>query len=183
MKRFLILFVVCLLLTRVLSCHIIEPKGIRMPQRCAPASVKAEVTEHEVNTFLKLWKKIKQKGFQNDINQQISLDSKKPSEEVSDRIKYVLYKSCWEVDRFFYVEQRVRSILQTIYLRKHTDAVIKILEDELQTEKDESKRAAYYEMIEIQKKISTIEKVTDQEVEMLKGREDEVKNLLNGSEK
>ena len=95
-------------------------------------------------------------------------------------VKIWFHKQCWEPARFFYVEQRLQAVINTVRLKKHTDGVKKVLTDLLQSENDEVKIQSYKDMLAMQDKIVNVENVTEDEVALVSGREDEFGDVLSG---
>ncbi len=83
---------------------------------------KAPTSEHtidvdELNAFLTLWSQIMQGPLKNHINQ-VSLNS--TSQYPSEIVKWLEIQN-WNVERFFYDEQRIREILSCITLKNNME--------------------------------------------------------------
>ena len=65
-------------------------------------------------------------------------------------------------------------------LKQHTDGVKKVLTNLLQSEQDEAKIESYKDMLAMQDKIVNVENVTEDEVALVSGRENEFDDILSG---
>lgn len=182
-KRYAILILAMLLLARVLSCRLVDYKPADFPQRCPDVPAAEQISAEEMEKFLKTWSEYMQKGLNKEIADQVSLMESHPSAKVPWKINFFLNRECWDTDRFYYVEQRVRSIIHTHYLKAHTSEVAAVLKKELASEQDPAKKAAYQEMIAMQDKIANIEGIGADELKLVSGREETVERILNGQEK
>ncbi len=179
-KRLSVLLLACLLLAKVLSGRLVDYSLPEVPSRCPPMQSTKEISADELSHFLKTWTAYFENKIDLDEPDKVSLSTDKPSQKASWRAKMFFDHNCWDMDRFFYVEQRVRSIVNTVYLKKHTVGVIEVLHQLMAQEGDQAKRAAYQEMINMQEMIANIEHVSDDEVNMVKGREEKIREILDG---
>ena len=84
------------------------------------------VTETEVRGIIKYWPRFVQQPFAKDLMVSSHADSIQKS--MSWHAKYWFIRICWDANRFFYVQQRVVSLLQYLQVRRTALAVIKQIE-------------------------------------------------------
>lgn len=127
------------------------------PNYYTPTTV---LTGEEIDRFAQSWKVYRREDFE------LEDSSLKTDEGVHFplKLRYELAQNCFTPERFFELEDKLRSALHALYLRKHASAVIDILKAELKTEKDEQRRMAFKEMIDAQIKISNIISISDEEL-------------------
>lgn len=140
----------------------------------------AEISKAETEQFLSLWAEYLERGLNVDVSDKISLLSGDIDTALPWHVTFWLTQNCWTASRFYYVEQRLRSIIHTLYLQEHTRAVKEILKNLLHNETDEMKKNSYQNMIEVQDLIANIEAVSPQELQMIEGRAQQVEDVLNG---
>ena len=175
MKRYVILVLVLLGLIKVLSTKVVE---IRVKRVCPLVPTAETLTSHEADTFLRQWTEYVNRGYRNKVPEDFSSDEVNISDRLPWIVRFWMAKNCIDPKRFYYTEQRFRSILKTHELKKHADAVISILSAQMAEGVDADKKAWYEDLIEKQKKLPKIEGVTDDELNMIKGREQEIEKLL-----
>lgn len=134
------------------------------------------VTPEEMNAFLPTWSKYAHDKISKNNFHQISLSDK----AASQKLEKWLYKRGWEVDRFFYVEQRLAAIIKSIYLQKHSEDTIKILREQLKTETNPQIINNIENLIASQKQISNVEGVSAAEIAMVSPRLEEIEQILEG---
>ena len=139
-----------------------------------------EITAPELEEFLPLWSAYVADGLIDMVSVKISLLSGDLESALPWQVNFWLHKRCWTADRFYYVEQRLRSIIHALYLREHTRAVKEILTERLEGETDEIKKTSYQNMIDMQDAIAGVEAVSDEELQAVRGRENEIEEVLNG---
>lgn len=178
-KRYLILLAAAILLIKVFSCNLVNYQTT-LNDKCPPMAQTEILSQTEIDKFLELWPLYLQQGLQREISDKISLMSGNIAEQIPWKVNFWLNKHCWTAERFYYVEQRLRSIIRTSRLKQHTDAVKAVLSEQLKTETDEAKAASYQNMLDLQDKIYNIENVDEAELIMLHGREEKIEKILNG---
>lgn len=144
----------------VLRCHITETSWQRYEREVAMKRplYRAEITEFEVQELIKLWPQFMEQPFAKDM--MVSYHAGSLLDALDRTTKYWFIRRRWDANRFFYVQQRVVSILKYLEIKYNADAIIKQL----------SRRRndlAAIEMIKIQKqrlKESTYDK---QELEIV----------------
>lgn len=141
---------------------------------CLHLSVGAVLTQEELERFSQSWKDYQGQDF---ALESISL---KTADNVRFplKLRYFLAKHCFTPERFFEVEDRIRSAIHALYLRRHAAAVIDILNAELRVEKDEQRRATFEEMIVAQNKIAHAILVSDNDLTIIKQKMPEIEDLL-----
>lgn len=179
-KRYLVLFLALLLILKVFSCHLVDYDSIMTKKTCRPMAESAEISKAETEQFLSLWAEYLERGLNVDVSDKISLLSGDIDTALPWHVTFWLTQNCWTASRFYYVEQRLRSIIHTLYLQEHTRAVKEILKNLLHNETDEVKKNSYQNMIEVQDLIANIEAVSPQELQMIEGRAQQVEDVLNG---
>ena len=143
-------------------------------------AVTTEISAEETENFLPLWSEYMAQGLNTDVSDKVSLMSGDLETALPWPVNFWLNKNCWTAERFYYVEQRLRSILRTLYLREHTRAVKEILLQQLENETDEAKKASYQNMIDIQDAIANVEAISEEELNIVRGREQLIEDVLNG---
>lgn len=179
-KRYLVLFLALLLILKVFSCHLVDYDSIMTKKTCRPMAEGAEISKAETEQFLSLWAEYLERGLNVDVSDKISLLSGDIDTALPWHVTFWLTQNCWTASRFYYVEQRLRSIIHTLYLQEHTRAVKEILKNLLHNETDEMKKNSYQNMIEVQDLIANIEAVSPQELQMIEGLAQQVEDVLNG---
>ena len=179
-KRYLILGLAFLLLIKVFSCRLVDYDTFSIKKDCRPMASSTEITAPELEEFLPLWSAYVADGLNDMVSDKISLLSGDLESALPWQVNFWLHKRCWTADRFYYVEQRLRSIIHALYLREHTRAVKEILTERLEGETDEIKKTSYQNMIDMQDAIAVVEAVSDEELQAVRGRENEIEEVLNG---
>lgn len=179
-KRYLILFLAALLIIKVLSFKLVDYTTPTFKKQCDPMQTEEFLTAYELDAFLPVWSEYLSSGEKDKVSDKISLLSGNISENLPLDVKIWFSRHCWEPERFFYVEQRLQAIVNTVRLKKHTDGVKQVLSELLQSEKNDEKLAEYKAMAEIQDKIANIENVTEDEIALVKGKENLFEDVLSG---
>ncbi len=179
-KRYVILFLAAVLIVKVLNFKLVDYTTPDFKKQCAPMQTEEFLTAYELKSFLPVWSEYVRSGEKNDVSDKISLLSGNIEESLPLNVKIWLSRRCWEGARFFYVEQRLQAVINTVRLKKHTDGVKQVLTDLLQAETDKAKIADYKDMIALQDEIVNIENVSDDEVALVNGHEDELADVLSG---
>ncbi len=135
------------------------------------------VQEDEMKEFLTVWSEYIYSGTSRKMSLKLSLSDK----EIPTELKKWLKKHGWkDVDRFFYVEQRLASVVKSVYLQKHAESTIKVLERQLGEEKNEQVANNIRKVISEQKKMTKVENVSQQEIDMVKPNVDKIREILEG---
>lgn len=168
--RFLMFWVLAVLLIMVIMrMHIIGYAWDRAAQDIEQKrnEYKVEVSSEELEDFIRLYPKFK------DLN----LDSDDLSVKVEENFSlnhllasvWLFYRR-WDFGRFYYVKDRILSVMQALEVQRYSQAVINVLSDQ----KDEVSR----EMIKLQEKHLEAEKVDPKEAALIQSKESELKELL-----
>lgn len=134
------------------------------------------VTPEEMEAFLPVWSKYAHSKISKNNFRQISLSDK----TASKKLEKWLYKRGWQVERFFYVEQRLSAIIKSIYLQKHSADTIKILSEQLKSETNPQIANNIKKLIASQEQISNVEGVSAAEMSMVSPKLEEVEQILEG---
>lgn len=178
-KRYLVLSAAAILVAKVFSCNLATYQTT-MDKTCPPMAQTENLSQPEIDNFLELWPLYLQQGLHQEIPDKISLIPGDIAEQIPWKVNFWLNKHCWTAERFYYVEQRLRSIIRTLHLKQHTDAVKAVLTEQLKTETDDAKATTYQNMLDLQDKIYNIENISETELNLLLGREGTVEQILNG---
>lgn len=134
------------------------------------------VSPEEMDAFLQVWSEYMHDKISRQSSRQISLSTKEPSSEL---VKW-LNKRGWDVERFFFVEQRLASVVKSAFLKKHSVDTIKVLEIQLAAEKDPQIRANIENVIKSQQQLMNVEKVSDGEINMVLPDLNNISEILEG---
>lgn len=178
LKKYFILTLVLSVLYFALHITLADGYRQRISPRCLPVEHTEQINQAELDAFLEVWPIYQSKKFNQKENWYISLLSGRASEKLPWHMRFWLFKNCWNADRFYYVEQRLREILHTSFMRLHSKDVIEILQKLIEEENNAAKIEAYKQLIELQKKIADIEKIGDDELALVQGREAEIEAIL-----
>lgn len=141
------------------------------------------LTFDEIDEFLRLWSIYFHKDFTAGNIKQISMtEQAKASETASPKLKRWLWTQGWNVDRFFYVEDRLRSVVKTAYYRANINANKEILKQKMLAGSYFGDAANLKKIIKRQEETQTNnEKITDEEVAIVEGNLDKIINILQGT--
>lgn len=78
-----------------------------------------EISRDEINSFLYIWSDYLSQNI-SPVGRNVSFDNVQPEERLSPAAREWLINQGWKPARFFYVQQRLRTILQTL---KNTETV------------------------------------------------------------
>ncbi len=131
----------------------------------------------EMDAFLETWSEYIYSGTSRKMSLKLSLSDKK----IPADLKKWLKKHGWkDAERFFYVEQRLASIVKSVYLKRHAESTIKVLEKQLQEEENPQIADNIRKVIANQKKMAAVENVSEQEIEMVAPNVDKIYEILEG---
>lgn len=85
------------------------------------------ISAHELSEFIEIWPKYKEFSKEYDIY--VPFMQVKPSDSINIKLKLWFTYHNWDVDRFFYVYQRLYSILQIIKIKRDAAELVKQLEN------------------------------------------------------
>lgn len=175
MKKYVILALAVFVLIKVLPVRVID---VRVSRVCPIVATSEVITPKETDVFLKQWAEYVKRGYRAKVPENFLADEVNMADRLPWQVRFWMESKCIDPKRFFYVEQRIRSILKAEALKKHTDGVAAILSAQMNAGMNEEKQKWYQDLIEKQQKLPKIEGVTDEELEMFNGREDEIEALL-----
>lgn len=180
-RKKIILVLVLLVFYKVMTSSVSGVEFTPQKTSCIPPVKGEEITFEELNSFLAVWPQYAIQGFEVPDPRQISTFADMPSQALPWKIRFWLFKHCWDSDRFYYVEQRIRQIIQTSRLRRHNNDVIALLEKIMAEDGGNGKAEIYQQMIERQQKITGVERISEQELELVRGRENDIEEILDES--
>ena len=128
----------------------------------------------QMNEFLRLWSIYLHKFGQEKLPP-LSLENKRASASAPWRLKLWLYTEGWDVDRFFFVEDRLHSIVKTAYNQRNIAANKQL------KEQNAANKTALSEIIQRQEKSANPEGITPEELALVKDNLDKVIGILQGS--
>ena len=140
---------------------------------CVTAPLGSVVSADEIERFVSTWQNYQTQDF-------VLEDTSLHAENAKDyplRLRWWLARHCFTPERFFEAEDKIRSTVHALYLREHANAVIEILNAELETEKDEQRQAAFQNMIEAQKKIADAFQISEEQMEAVASKLPEIRAL------
>ena len=109
-----------------------KPDNNLMQQENAlPSASTVEVSGDEINGFLYVWSDYVQQNISHVGRKPVSLDSGKPEDNLSETARQWLIEHGWKPSRFFYVQQRLRAILQTLKTADEAENTIASLRGQL----------------------------------------------------
>lgn len=78
---------------------------------------KSEINAQEVDDFVRLWPEFKKFGLADGLFESYNIESKLDDIDFTTKMWFVYHKT--DIDRFFYIQDRISSIRQIIKLKKH----------------------------------------------------------------
>lgn len=105
-----------------LFSHPLNKIGIYMPYSNPPAE-DHKVDDKELNSFLDLWSRMMQSGLRQKVAQ-VSLRSA-DSQYPQELVKWLEAQN-WNVERFFYDEQRLAELVDCVNLRKAYNSNVRL---------------------------------------------------------
>lgn len=175
MKRYIILALSAIFIIKITTTRILD---LHLRRICPITPISESVSKNEAEVFLNNWQRYQDRGYAKKIPEGFSYDDTNILERLPWLIKQWFEQQCINPKRFYYVKERMHTILKAYQLKKHNDQVIKILFEQMAEKTDEQDRAWYYQMIEEQRKMSKVEGVTDEEFAFIAENENRVKQLL-----
>jgi len=175
MKKYVILALAVFVLIKVLPVRVID---VRVSRVCPIVATSEVITPKETDVFLRQWEEYVKHGYRAKVPENFLSDEVNMADRLPWYVRSWMKTKCIDPKRFFYVEQRLRSILKAEDLKKHTDGVVAILSAQMKSETDAEKIEWYKDLIKKQNELPKIEGVTDEELAMVKNHEDEIKEIL-----
>lgn len=100
-------------------------------ENALPAASSAEVSGDEINSFLYVWSDYVQQNISPVGRSAVSLESGRPEDSLSETARLWLVEHGWKPARFFYVQQRLRAILQTLNTADEVENTVTGLREQL----------------------------------------------------
>ncbi len=166
----LFLFVFKLLTTRLID--------VRVRKVCPLTPTSETISSKEAEIFLKQWQEYVKRGYMAKVPEDFSFDGVKPEDRLPWIVQKWFEKNCINPQRFYYTEQRFRSILKAQELLKHTERVIDVIETQSKTSTDAAQKQWYDSLIAEQKQMSKVEGISDEELAIVAGREGKIREIL-----
>lgn len=139
------------------------------------------ITFQEMNAFLEVWSKYLQKDIGKYGLQQISLVVGKPSEKFPPQLVRWLDQEGWNVDRFFYLEQRLKAIVKTALLMEHLEANRQIYTQMSGRGGDSAALENMRRILQEQEHNLNAEKISPQELGLVKDNLYKINAVLEGN--
>lgn len=181
LKQYLILIAALLVVINVLGQTMTRPLPAEVFDRCPVPHSGEVITQQEFSDFLETWPKYVNESLKSGVTEDLSLLSDKPSQKLPWRLQYWLRRHCWETDRFFYVQQRLHQIINTSYLQFHTQGVISALKEMKRHTSDAAKIEAFEQMIEQHRQMFNVEKISQEELDLVREKEAQVLEIISVS--
>lgn len=173
------LLAAALILIPLLSHCLFKEKPVSAPQPKIDVVVVKEISAPELDSFLKIWPSYIREGIADLGYSQISLSMKTSVKDMNKQAAAWLAEKNWDADRFFYVEQRLRTILKTLEVDERISDNIEGLKTQLQISGGEQLSGMIEGLIAEQQQRLNIEKISRPELEMVKRRRPEILQILN----
>lgn len=170
LKRILFFLFAVLAVIGVSKCQIVESTWHRsdnvMERKRSHYS--EEFTAAELKDFMRLWPEFNELGMLNGA--ELWNLEMHPSNILTWKMRMWFAYRHWDLDRFFYVRERLLSCLEEIKARRMAEDIIEVL-----SERDDD---LAMQMIELQQQIIKAQKISDNELLLITSREDEIKELF-----
>lgn len=159
-----------------------------------PNRTTAEINSEELKEFLPVWSDYVQHNISDMGRQAVSLSSGRPEDNLSPQATEWLLRRKWRPQRFFYVEQRLRVILKTLAYRRQSENMIDSLNRQLaELQKKQSETNIFNpqiaslsnsieNLIREQKARINVEKITPEELELVKPLQVVLREVLDGQQ-
>lgn len=159
-----------------------------------PNRTTAEINSEELTEFLPVWSDYVQHNISDLGRQAVSLSSGRPEDNLSPQATEWLLRRKWRPQRFFYVEQRLRVILKTLDYRRQSENMIDSLNRQLaELQKKQSETNVFNpqiaslsnsieNLIREQKARINVEKITPEELELVKPLQVVLREVLDGQQ-
>lgn len=151
---------------------------MRFSKVCPLVQISDTISAKEAELFLKQWTEYVERGYMAKVPEDFEFDHQETAARVPWMLKLWFDKNCINPERFYYTEQRFRTILKAYELKKHTSRVIDVLSAQMTPDMNEAQRQWYQDLIEEQKQMSRVEGVTDEELSIVEGRDSQIRELL-----
>lgn len=173
------LLAAAVILIPLLSHCLFKEKPAAAPQPKINVVVVKEISAPELDSFLALWPAYVREGIADLGYSQISLSMATSVKDMNKKAAAWFAEKNWDIDRFYYIEQRLRTILKTIEVDKQISDNIEGLKTQLQISGGEQLSGMIEGLIAEQQQRLNIEKISRPELEMVKRRQQEILRILN----
>ena len=174
--KFVVLCLTLLGLYDVVTCSVMiypAQKGKNLMQYKGP------VSKEEMQIFLETWEEFMVKVGQEEGFSALSFTEQAPSKVLPEEMVTWLNKKRWDVDRFFYAEQRMYDILDDVYLKRHAQDVEKILKESLKSEGNPALRENMESIIAKQEELLNSRRVNSEEFKFIEKHFNEIQKVLD----
>lgn len=185
MRKVIILFALVILVVLYVNKPVMEKEPtfksrLQIAQEREDSQVVGDpINRAEINSFLEIWPEYKNSWVSLlEIGQLSFTTSRVPAPRYSYFTKMWLYKRGWGIDRFFYVEQRLKSIVKTLEVEDSATKTIKLLELQYANEKSPEVKKNVQNIITHQESLLNLEKVSRAERDLVRPHLKEVKAAL-----
>ena len=170
-KRLAWLIIGIILILYVAKCQVTETvwKQANREISAKQQDYTTEITETELNDFIKLFPQYKELGFDDGLT--VSYQVARPSKWLDWKSKIWFVYHQWDADRFFYVQQRIAALLFTLSIRRNAKALIKQLAAWPES-------SAVQQMLELQKQRSEAGEGGVTELQLIEQKEEILKKLF-----
>ncbi len=151
-------------------------------ERALPPQPGEVLTADKINAFLLTWSEFMSKDVSRFGVQQISLTDGRPGEKFSPQLIRWLDGQGWNVDRFFFIEQRLKAAVKTAALTEHLEANKKVLRQLRLNDASDSELENMKKIIARQEQQINAEKITDGELSLIKDNLYRINAILEGKE-
>lgn len=134
----------------------------------------------ETKQFLELWSDYLTKRIGKSGGYSVSLSNQDIKKALPARSVKWIEDNGWDVQRFFYVEQRLRSIIKAASLKEQARDSRESLEQQLAANNDPAVAQGIRKLLEEQKNLYKIENVSEEEIAMVEPHLEVMKDILSG---
>ena len=174
--RYLFLWCVIFTLVYFISQPLITLQRVNLPHKQNILN-KEQVSFDEMNSFLEVWSQYCAKGYPEIIGSGVSIYNEAIEEAVPQNIYIWLKRRDWTVKRFYYVEERMRSIVKAAILTQHMENNRLMLRHPGGLNSEALKNLK--SIVDEQEEKFSIREVSKEEVEMVRGNLSLVDDILN----
>jgi len=175
MKKYVVLGVFSLVLAKILATPVFE---LNFSKTCPIVQTSDTISQKEADLFLTQWGEYVKRGYMAKVPEDLNFDYKDASDRIPWIVKLWFDKNCINPQRFYYVEQRLRTILKAYELKKHTQRVIEVLSSQIKPGMDLAQKQWYQSLIKEQKEMSKVEGISEEEFLIVKDRDVAIRELL-----
>lgn len=169
LKTLMLWVIAVVVLLQTAQCHVFKTVWSENKQTIMHQKEKMQplLSAAEIDRFMLLWPQYKEMNLQALPSQSLSVDNKQIV-DWKTKVWFVYHRQ--DVERFFYIRQRLADLLRQIAIKRNAEAVIKQMlgrQDELS-----------HDMVEQHKRRVKSLQLNDEEVAIISKREDDLKQLF-----